>query len=68
MEPSDKGDCEFVPGREVELSEALAIEYNELDVPALLEAPVIESSRMSYLLANWDALDAARWPRGLEAG
>jgi hypothetical protein len=47
MEPSDKGDCEFVPGREVELSEALAIEYNELDVPALLEVPVIESSRMS---------------------
>lgn len=41
MESSDKGDWEFVPGREIELSEAIATEYSELEVPALLEFAIV---------------------------
>lgn len=60
MESSDKGDWEFVPEREFELSEALATEYSELEVPALLELPIVGLSLMSYFLANCEALEAAR--------
>jgi hypothetical protein len=65
MESSDRGDCEFVPGREVELSEALATEYSELEVPALLEFSVAVLCLISYFLVGCDAFDAARCPRGL---
>jgi hypothetical protein len=64
MESSDRGDCEFVPGREVELSEALATEYSELEVPALLEFSVAVLCLISYFLVGCDAFDAARCPRG----
>jgi hypothetical protein len=65
IESSDKGDWDFVPGRELELSEALATAYSELVVLALLGLPIVGLSRMSYFLANCEALEAARWPRGL---